>query len=43
MCDVLQLSRQTARREVVETGSGARHIICAERVTPPRRMGGGTA
>jgi len=43
VCDVLQLSRQTARREGAETGSGARRIICAVRVTPPLRMGGGTA
>ena len=43
MCDVLQLSRQTARRDGAETGSGARRIICAVRVTPPRRKGGGTA
>jgi len=28
VCDVLQLSRQTARREGAETGSGARRIIC---------------
>ena len=40
MCDVLQLSRQTARREGAETGSGARRIICAVRVTPPRERAG---
>src|SRR5580658_2487028 len=41
VCDVLQISRQTARWEEAETGSGARRIICAVRVTPSRRKGDG--
>lgn len=40
MCDVLQLSRQTARRVGAEIGSGARRIVCAARVMSPRRKGG---
>ena len=43
MCDVWQLSRQMARRGRVEAGSRTRRIICAVRVTPSPRKGGGTA
>jgi hypothetical protein len=37
VCDVWQLSRQMARRGRVEAGSRTRRIICAVRVSPPRR------
>lgn len=40
VCDVLQVSTQTARRKGAETGSGARRVIWAVRVMPPRREGG---
>ncbi len=37
MCDVLQLSTQTARWEGAETGSETRRFICTVRQTPPHK------